>query len=196
MYFSFDIELTGPKRNFDRIIEIGAVAFDDTGQICGTFDERINPDGVKITPKAYEIHSISDKDLVRCDRFDIVGKRFCEWMSSKLGALDCGILVAHNGNCCDFQFICCKMLRHNMKFPDTVRYTLDTLDLIRHFKALDYHTYDADAWPSRTGKLKKPSMSLRPVVEFLLKHPNRIKLHGGGFDVKKGDGSFRVVCGC
>lgn len=194
-YFSVDIELSGPIRNFDRIVEIGAVAFDDDFKILGRFDQRVNPAGVAVTEAAFRVHKISTKDLANCPKFDIVGKRFCAFMDSFLGPNDHGILVAHHGNACDFQFLCCEMLRHGIEWPARVKYTIDTLELIRRFPHLDYHGYDTDAWPVRTAQAGRPSMSLRPIVEFLLKHPERIKLHGPDFDVTKRNQSFESVCG-
>ena len=46
--FLFDVETTGPKRNFDRIISMSFLAYDEDGNLMGAFSRNINPDVVKI----------------------------------------------------------------------------------------------------------------------------------------------------
>ena len=54
--FLFDVEVTGPKRNFDRIIAISFLAYDVDGNLMGAFSRHINPDGVRINEYANKIH--------------------------------------------------------------------------------------------------------------------------------------------
>ena len=57
VYFIFDVETTGSKRNYDKIIGIGFLAYDGQGTLLGTFERKINPGGVSSTYHAEKIHS-------------------------------------------------------------------------------------------------------------------------------------------
>ena len=59
VFFLFDVETTGAKRNWDRIISISVLACDRTGTLLGCFDQDINPEGVKIN--AYLTNRIHSK---------------------------------------------------------------------------------------------------------------------------------------
>lgn len=48
VYFLFDVETTGSKRNWDRIIAISFLACDEDGKILDHFDKKINPGSVRI----------------------------------------------------------------------------------------------------------------------------------------------------
>ena len=56
IYFLFDVETTGSKRNYDRIIAISFLAYDQTGNRLGNFSTKINPDNVKVT--AFLTHNV------------------------------------------------------------------------------------------------------------------------------------------
>ena len=46
VYFLFDVETTGSKRNFDKIISISLLAYDSRGNKLDSFARLINPGGV------------------------------------------------------------------------------------------------------------------------------------------------------
>ena len=46
VYFLFDVETSGGKRNFDKIISISLLAYDSRGNKLGSFARLINPGGV------------------------------------------------------------------------------------------------------------------------------------------------------
>ena len=48
IYFLFDVETTGSKRNWDCIIAISLMAYDQTGHLISTFSRKINPGKVRI----------------------------------------------------------------------------------------------------------------------------------------------------
>ena len=48
VYFLFDIETTGSKRNFDKIIALSMLAYDSDGNQLGSFSRLINPGSVTI----------------------------------------------------------------------------------------------------------------------------------------------------
>ena len=48
-YFLFDVETSGSKRNFDKIIAMSFMAHDETGRFLGAFSQKVNPDSVIIT---------------------------------------------------------------------------------------------------------------------------------------------------
>ena len=54
--FLFDLEVTGPKRNFDRIITMSFLAYDVDGNLMGAFAPKINPCGVRINAICHRIH--------------------------------------------------------------------------------------------------------------------------------------------
>ena len=56
VYFLFDVETTGSKRNFDCIIALSFIAYDSTGKILDSLSQKINPDAVPISSKAFGIH--------------------------------------------------------------------------------------------------------------------------------------------
>ena len=48
VFFLFDVETTGGKRNWDRIIAFSFLAYDNQGNLLGSFARTINPGSVKI----------------------------------------------------------------------------------------------------------------------------------------------------
>ena len=57
VYFLFDVEVTGSKRNYDKIIGIGFLAYDRQGKLLGCFSRKVNPGVVRSTYHAGRIHS-------------------------------------------------------------------------------------------------------------------------------------------
>ena len=57
VYFLFDVETTGSKRNYDKIIAIGCLAYDRQGKLLGCFSRKINPGDISSTYQAGKIHS-------------------------------------------------------------------------------------------------------------------------------------------
>ena len=49
IYFLFDVETTGSRRNWDRIIAMSFLAFKEDGQLIGVFSRKVNPGQVSIS---------------------------------------------------------------------------------------------------------------------------------------------------
>ena len=47
-YFLFDVETTGSKRNWDRIISMSFLHYDKDGKLLGSFSHKVNPGKVRI----------------------------------------------------------------------------------------------------------------------------------------------------
>ena len=62
IYFLFDIETTGSKRNFDRIIALSFLAYDTEGRLLDHFSRKVNPQGVSIS--AFLSHRVHSKFVV------------------------------------------------------------------------------------------------------------------------------------
>ena len=200
VYYVFDIETTGLSKSRDRIIELSAIAVNARGDVYGKeFSKRIGTD-VAINPRAQAVHGISAKDLETELDFSVAGVEFNTWMESFLSeAGDVGVLVAHNGDACDFQFLCAEMLRWGLKMPREVRYTLDTLSVIREYKDIPYcpnglEKLGEDEWPDRTPT-GLPRLTCSAIVNVLLKDPKRIALRGRKIHLGLGEGTFDTVCG-
>jgi DNA polymerase III subunit epsilon len=61
-YVALDLETTGLMAETDRIVEIGAVRFLESGEETGRFQCLVNPQR-RMSPTAYAIHGLSDEDL-------------------------------------------------------------------------------------------------------------------------------------
>ena len=200
VYYVFDIETTGMSKTADRIIELSAIAVNARGDVYGKeFSKRIGTT-VPINPRAQAVHGISDEDLETELDFSVVGVEFVNWMESFLGeADDVGVLVAHNGDSCDFQFLCAEMWRWGLTIPKEVRYTLDTLSVIREYKDIPYcpnavEKLGEEEWPERTAT-GLPRLTCSAIVNVLLKDPKRIALRGRKIHLGLGEGTFDTVCG-
>jgi len=199
VYYVFDIETTGMSKTADRIIELSAIAVNARGDVYGKeFSKRIGTT-VPINPRAQAVHGISAEDLETELDFSVVGVEFVTWMESFLGDGDVGVLVAHNGDSCDFQFLCAEMWRWGVTMPKDVRYTLDTLSVVREYKDIPYcpnavEKLGVEEWPERTAT-GLPRLTCSAIVNVLLKDPKRIALRGRKIHLGLGEGTFDTVCG-
>ena len=118
-FIAFDIETTGTVAGVDRIVEIGAVRFND-GVVESIFSTLINP-GIPIPPGASAVNGIKDDMLIGKPSIDSVLEPFAEF---------CGQdpLVAHNAPF-DFQFLLADFKKHELVTPGGV--VLDTLTISR-----------------------------------------------------------------
>ena len=101
-----DVETTGLRANYDRIIEIGIVRVEDN-QIVKTYQSLINPE--TYLPKEIEmITGITAGDLENAPTFRQIMDEVLETMN------DC-VFVAHNVRF-DYSFIKSELKRHNVSF--------------------------------------------------------------------------------
>jgi DNA polymerase III epsilon subunit family exonuclease len=91
MYVAFDLETTGLFAHADRIVEIGAVRFDEEGREHGRFESLVNP-GRPMPPGAQAVHGLGDSDLAGAPSAREVLPRFLAW----LGEPSRNRLIAHN----------------------------------------------------------------------------------------------------
>ena len=63
----FDLETTGTDRFMDRVVEIGALRIETSGDLS-FFEQRIHP-GIRIPRESSAIHGITDADVRDCPRF-------------------------------------------------------------------------------------------------------------------------------
>ena len=59
VFFLFDVETTGGRRNYDRIIAMSYLCFDREGTLIGSFSRKVNPGKVRIS--AYLTRHIHSK---------------------------------------------------------------------------------------------------------------------------------------
>ena len=64
VFFLFDVETTGAKRNWDRIIAFSFLAYDGKGNLLGSFSRKINPGSVKIDE--YLTRNVHRKTMFDC----------------------------------------------------------------------------------------------------------------------------------
>ena len=124
-----DVETTGSKRNWDRVIEYAVIAHDGNDNKLGEFVRRVNPGEVRIKPAAYAVHDISRHDLRDEPSFAVVGPQLNRFFDEMMQNHDAGVLVAHNGST-DFQFMCCDYQRAGIEIPSKISHLLCTLQVL------------------------------------------------------------------
>jgi len=137
-FVALDLETTGLRAATDRIVEIGAVRFLETGQETGRYQRLVNPQR-PMSPGAYAVHGLSDDDLADAPTAREVLPEFIEF----LGDADCSALLAHNASF-DAGFLGCELNRADLPLP--THSLFDTLALARRrLPLLPSHRLDAVA---------------------------------------------------
>jgi len=122
-YVAFDLETTGLSAESDRIVEIGAVRFDASGEILGEFERLVNP----LRPsgaRARAVHGISDEELARAETAEVILPLFLEF----LGDPGRTTLMAHNASF-DAGFLGRELARLGQPMPGHA--VIDTLAMAR-----------------------------------------------------------------
>ena len=104
----FDIETTGLSPTADRMIEIGLIRTDKTGNPLAYWSSLINP---KQHVTATEIHGISDKDVASSPTFEDV-------LDQVLSRIRGQALSAHNAQF-DVSFLKVELARTGWELPET-----------------------------------------------------------------------------
>jgi DNA polymerase-3 subunit epsilon len=119
-FIAFDLETTGTLAGVDKIVEIGAVRFNASGDPETIFTTLIQPT-ISMPPDATRVNGITDDMLVGKPRVEDVLDAFADF---------CGddIVVAHNA-AFDAQFLTADIRKFESKAPRGV--ILDTLPLAR-----------------------------------------------------------------
>jgi DNA polymerase III subunit epsilon len=98
-YVAFDLETTGLIAGVDRIVELGAVLFEED-QVLDTWDQLVDP-GIPMPAAAGRVNGITDDMLAGKPRIEDVLPGFLSFLGR-------GTPVAHNA-CFDVGFLCAAM---------------------------------------------------------------------------------------
>lgn len=92
-YVACDLKTTGDLSGpgGDAIVEIGAVRFDDTGAVLGTFESLVRP-GRPCSPGAFAAHGLTDDELDLAPELSEVLPEFLEF----IGDPEATTLLAHD----------------------------------------------------------------------------------------------------
>jgi DNA polymerase-3 subunit epsilon len=122
-YVAFDLETTGLSAESDRIVEIGAVRFDPSGEILEEFERLVNPLRPS-SPRARAVHGISDAELALAETAEMVLPEFLGF----LGDPSRTTLMAHNASF-DAGFLGRELARLGRPMPGHA--VVDTLAMAR-----------------------------------------------------------------
>lgn len=124
-YIAFDVETTGLSPISDRIVEIGAVVFQN-GTVQRVFSSLVNP-GISISQSASAANHITNSMLNSAPSEKEVYSQLVDFLGDAL----CGgiVMCAHNAKF-DFDFLCNTLSR--LGFNANIEY-IDTLSLSRKY---------------------------------------------------------------
>ena len=122
-FIALDLETTGLWAATDRIVEIAAVRFLETGEAIGSFQSLVNPEQ-PVSPGAYAVHGLSDQVLAQARPASEVLPEFLEF----LGDPGSCRLIAHNASF-DAGFLGTELIRAGFAVPQHSIH--DTLALSR-----------------------------------------------------------------
>ena len=154
-YIAFDTETTGFSAYNDRIIELGAVIFED-GKAVNSFGSLVNA-GKRVPASATRVNNITNDMLADSPKEDVVYPEFVEFLGDAITGDT--IICAHNASF-DMRFLSATFERlgidANIKFVDTLalckKYVTGTCDhkqptMAQHFNISqqDAHRAESDA---------------------------------------------------
>lgn len=154
-FIAFDVETTGFSVHSDRIIEIGAVVFEE-GQIRDTFNSLVNPK-MPIPVSATRVNNITDEMVKNAPEEKIAIERFLQFIGNAAkGEVP---MCAHNANF-DIGFLSSALRRQGIDaiftyidtlslarktVKDSVNYKLNTLATYYNIPLVNTHRADRDA---------------------------------------------------
>ncbi len=124
-FIAFDTETTGLSAAYDRIIELGAVVFEE-GKETTHFSSLVNPD-VLIPASATQVNHITNEMIAKAPREEEIYKKFSLFFEEVLSGKV--IMCAHNASF-DVKFIANTLMR--MGYSGHIKY-VDTLGLSRKY---------------------------------------------------------------
>ncbi|MCQ9210589.1 exonuclease domain-containing protein [Granulicatella seriolae] len=124
-YIAFDVETTGLNPSLDRIIEVGAVLFEE-GIQTKSFSTRVNPK-VRISPSASAINNITNDMIKSAPNEQEVYSQLVKFLGDALDGET--IMCAHNASF-DFSFLNNTFSR--LGYDAKIKY-VDTLSLSRKY---------------------------------------------------------------
>lgn len=131
-YVVFDLETTGKDTDNCGIVEIAAVKIRNK-EIVDSFQTLVNPQKV-IEKQAFEVHHISDDDVLGQPTIDEIWKSFIKFIGTD-------ILIAHNGYAFDFPIIDRYSQQIEGQKLKNVRY--DSLVFARQLYPMERNSIDA-----------------------------------------------------
>lgn len=141
-----DLETTGFSRDWDYIIEVAAVMYDEETQTMGkTFHEYIRP-GKRIPPKVTEITGITEEQVKNARTEKEVLADFYEWMYMEKPTK----IIGHNFKSFDWTFLKKKAEKYRLGLPEYE--IVDTLTLARRL--------------SKEGKIEVPNHQQPTLANF------------------------------
>ncbi len=181
MTFSFvDIETTGSRVQYDRVIEIGILRVEE-GRLIKTYNKLINPQ-IYLSPYIEQMTGISSLELERAPVFDEVKEEIMEM-------LDSSVFVAHNVRF-DYGFLKNELRRYGLDlslkqlctvklsralYPHYRKHNLDALIDRFHFSCENRHRAFDDArilWDFYNAIHKEfPVDAIEKTVSMLMKSP-------------------------
>jgi DNA polymerase-3 subunit epsilon len=120
-WVAFDTETTGLEPG-SRIVEIAAVAFDDTGAVLGRFARLMRP-GMPIPPDAASVHGIDSQRVVDAPDEVVAIGDFLAWLPTD------AVMIAHNAGY-DQDVVTCSCQRLGF-MPPAGHEVVDTLVMAR-----------------------------------------------------------------
>lgn len=134
-YIAFDTETTGLNPSRDRIIELGAVLFEN-GKAVKKFETLVNP-GVLIPARVTAVNHITNNMLKNAPNEDVVYSQFAEFMKDVFNEQT--VICAHNAKF-DMNFLSETLMR--LGYNANINY-IDTLDFSRK-KIIGLYNYKQD----------------------------------------------------
>lgn len=142
-----DLETTGFSRQWDYIIEVAAVLYDEENQkMIGQFHEYIKP-GKRIPPGVTEVTGITNAQVRNCRNEEEVLMDYFEWLSIERPKK----VVGHNYKSFDGSFLRTKAEKYRLPFKEVE--IIDTLQLARQL--------------SKQGKLQVENHKQPTIAKFL-----------------------------
>ena len=129
-FIALDLETTGLSAATDRIVEIAAVRFRETGETVDLFQSLVNPER-PVSAGAFAVHGLCDQELAQAPPARVVLPEFVGF----LGKAGCSALIAHN-SCFDAGFLGSELRRAGLDVPlvslhDTLALSRASLPLLR-----------------------------------------------------------------
>lgn len=155
-YIAFDTETTGFSAYNDRIIELGAVIFED-GKAVNSFGSLVNA-GKRVPASATRVNNITNDMLAGSPKEDVVYPEFVEFLGDAITGDT--IICAHNASF-DMRFLSATFERlgidANIKFVDTLalckKYVTGTCDHKQPTMAQYFNISQQDAHRAQSDAL-------------------------------------------
>lgn len=139
-YIAFDVETTGLHPNRDRIVEVGAVLFEQ-GQAVKRYGSMIDP-GIPISPSATAVNHITNEMLAAAPREKVIYPVLMEFLGDALEGET--ILCAHNA-AFDMAFLSETLMRlgysGKLFYADTLALSRKLVKGLPHYKQEDVAAY-------------------------------------------------------